>query len=59
MAKNYITRKYYTIDFFINGFCYRTLRGVPKEDVKRLTNNAKLFNEKTKVTLESSEKVYY
>ena len=38
MAKqNYITAKFYTIDFLSNGFCYHTLRGVPKSRCE--TNN--------------------
>jgi hypothetical protein len=60
MAKqNYITAKFYTIDFLSNGFCYHTLRGVPKADVKRITNNAKLLGETTKITLESTKKIYF
>lgn len=57
--QNYITQKYYTIDFFINGFCYHTLRGVLKENVKNITNRAKLSGETTKVTLETIKKIYF
>ncbi len=44
--------KYYTVDWYSNGFCYRTTRGCDMEAVKDCKRTAKLLGETIKYELE-------
>ena len=44
--------KYYTVNWYRNGFCYRTTRGCDMDDVKNCKSTAKLLGEAIKYELE-------
>lgn len=44
--------KYYTVHWYRNGFCYRTIRGCEMDDVKNCKHTAKLLGETIKYELE-------
>lgn len=42
-------KKYYTVDWYRNGFCYRTTVNVPYENLKDCRRTAKLLGEKIEI----------
>ena len=46
MRKKVVKTKIYSVDWYRNGFCYRTTMGCTWEDVKQCKRTAKLLGEK-------------
>jgi hypothetical protein len=59
MRKQYIQEKRYTINWYRNGFCYRTTMDCTKEYVNNCKKLAKLIGETIKIELEQTIKIYY
>lgn len=57
--KRTIKVKYYTVDWYRNGFCYRTTRGCDGEAVKNCKRTAKLLGETIKYELERIDNYSY
>lgn len=55
----YIQKTLYTIDWYKNGFCYRTTCGCDREGVKNARATAKLLGETIKVEKECVIKYAY
>lgn len=50
--KRVLTEKRYTINWYRNGFCYRTTNNCPKDYVTESRKIAKLLGEKIEVELD-------
>lgn len=57
--KRFITEKRYTINWYRNGFCYRTTTDCPKEHVTESRKVAKLLGEKIEVEVDRIVKHEY
>lgn len=57
--KRYVTERRYTINWYRDGFCYRTTRDCPKDYVDSCKVTARLLGEKVKVELERIVKYEY
>ena len=47
--KRFVTEKRYNVEWYSNGFCYRTILDVPFEEVKNMRLTAKLLEETIKI----------